>query len=57
MFYRFCQPYKTPNESKNNKEIKRVGFNSTALLAAFGAQFTWFSESDIRPRHFQGGRI
>ena len=42
-FIVFCQAYKTPNGCINNKEIKRIGFNSTALLAAFGAQFTWFS--------------
>ena len=30
----FCQPYKTPNGSKNKKENKRVGAKNTELFGA-----------------------
>ena len=53
----FCQPYKTPNGSKKEKENKKVGLNRAALLEALAQRFIWFGENDVRPRVIQAGRI
>ena len=56
-FIVFRQPYKTPNGSKKKKKNKRDTSVGIALLEALAGQFIYFSENDVRPRHFRAGRI
>ena len=56
-FVVFCKCFKTPNGREKKKEIKRVGFNRVALLEAPARRFIGVGENDVRPRHFQRGRI
>ena len=41
-------------EGEENKRDTSVGI---ALLEALAGQFIYFSENDVRPRHFRAGRI
>ena len=56
-FIVFCKCFKTPNGSKKKKEIKRIGFNTLALLEAPARQFIGVGENDVRPRVIQTRRI